>query len=101
MVLQYGNSDKSQRRYSGKIYDFLHPSKYGGVRYFFAIALLLSPGLALASCTKDGSTVVYINGIFTTLDHARQDLENLQGFYKDKSVNFINGYNPSHLAGAG
>ena len=67
--------------------------------------MLLSPSLASAACVENGSTVVYINGIFTSVDSARQDLENLQGQYfkltKTKEVTFINGYNPSHLAGAG
>ncbi len=66
---------------------------------------MVFPTLANAACVKEGATVVYINGVFTSLDGARQDLENLQGLYfkatNNRSINFINGYNPSHLAGLG
>ena len=75
------------------------------MRSFVVIGLLICPNFVNAACIKEGATVVYINGVFTSLDGARQDLENLQGLYikstKDKSVKFINGYNPSHIGGLG
>src|SRR3989344_7210889 len=105
MVLQYRGSDKGPRSNTRKIHDFVQTLKFRGVRCFCLVTFLLIPTLVSAACTEKGATVVYINGIFTSIDQARQDLENLQGqFYhstKDKSIDFINGYNPSHLAGLG
>ncbi|MDB5225330.1 MAG: hypothetical protein JWL87_282 [Candidatus Adlerbacteria bacterium] len=67
--------------------------------------LLLTPLVTQAACISQGSTVVYINGIFTNLATAQADLDKLRTEYrkqtKDYSVDFINGYNESHLAGAG
>ncbi len=77
-----------------------------GTAVYFTIGLLSIPTLIFAACTKQGSTVVYANGILTTYDQAYDDLHNLQRRFEDAlglntSVNFTNGYNPSHLAGAG
>src|SRR3989338_1228377 len=72
---------------------------------FWIIILVIFPIPAFAACSPDGATVVYINGIFTNLDDAKKDLRSLQtDFYKldnDRNIKFINGYNPSHLAGVG
>lgn len=47
---------------------------------------------------------MYINGIFTSLTQAESDLVSLKTQYKirtkDSSVEFINGYNPTHVGGA-
>src|SRR3989344_2941929 len=75
------------------------------MRYYILIILVIFPIPAFAACSPDGATVVYINGIFTNLDDAKKDLRSLQtDFYKldnDRNIKFINGYNPSHLAGVG
>lgn len=66
---------------------------------------LLVPGTLFAFCSKEGSTVVYVNGIFTSLGSARRDLAKLrEEFFRkseQKNVEFINGYNESHIEGAG
>src|SRR3990167_11105119 len=75
------------------------------MRYFTLVFLFLLPNIVFAYCSEEGATVVYINGIFTSLNDAKSDLSELKYEYrtkiKDYSVNFINGYNPSHLAGLG
>jgi hypothetical protein len=78
------------------------------MKFLGAIALtgvFLLPSTALAACSADGATVVYVNGIFTTEKQARADAKNLAmsylDFTGDNTVKFINAYNPSHLAGAG
>jgi len=57
----------------------------------------LLPSLAFASCSKDGATVVYINGINTTRSDAQLDSENLRDeFVKatgSTNVKFLNAYN--------
>jgi hypothetical protein len=69
------------------------------------LAFLCIPTLALAACTENGATVIYVNGVFNTKQEAQQDLENLGDLYlnrtRDSSVHFYNGYNPTHLAGLG
>src|SRR3989344_285150 len=68
-------------------------------------SLFLLPNVAWAACIASGATVVYVNGIFTTETQARRDAKNLSIEFSrvigDSSVKFINGYNPSHLAGLG
>src|SRR3989344_1394709 len=75
------------------------------MRYFVLITIILIPNLAFAACSEKGATVVYINGIFTSLTDARDDLKKLREEYRrgtgDYDTNFYNGYNPSHLAGLG
>lgn len=78
------------------------------MKFLGAIALtgvFLLPSIALAACDADGATVVYVNGVFTNEKQARADARNLGIKYLnltgDSKVNFINGYNPSHLAGLG
>jgi len=71
------------------------------ITYFFAnFSLAYSQ-----SCDDKNSTVVYINGIFTSQRSAQQDLMKLNYEYNLKNqknnVNFINGYNESHFIGAG
>jgi hypothetical protein len=63
------------------------------------------PNIVWAACIANGATVVYVNGIFTTNQQAGSDLKNLNTQYVritgDGKTNFINGYNPSHVAGLG
>lgn len=67
--------------------------------------VFLIPNLAFAACTSSGGTVVYVNGIFTSLTDAQKDLKKLKEKYqertKDYTINFTNGYNPTHLGGLG
>lgn len=78
------------------------------MKFLGAIALaglFLLPNFVWAACVSKGTTVVYVNGIFTTEAQARADAKNLNVEFArltgDRSVNFINGYNPSHIAGLG
>src|SRR3989344_3652552 len=72
---------------------------------FFSLAVLLLPATALAVCTENGATVVYINGILTSRADADDDLAKLKKEYQDKTqdnrTKFIVGYNPSHIGGGG
>ena len=75
------------------------------MRYFYLILILFVPSFVFASCTQNGATVVYVNGILTTEDQARDDASSLWRKYflrtGDSSTKFVNGYNPSHLGGFG
>ena len=75
------------------------------MRYIFLIFLILFPANVFAACVETGITIVYINGIFTNKTKAESDLSRLQEEYTKRigeySPDFINGYNPSHLAGVG
>lgn len=66
--------------------------------------LLLCPIFVLANCSNSGATVVFINGIFGKLADARSDQENLAQYFKlkypNEKVEFITGFNESHLGGA-
>lgn len=67
--------------------------------------LIFFPIVAVAKCEVEGSTVVFVNGVNTTLRKAQNDLAELTNEYRDRtndrSVDFLTGYNPSHLEGAG
>lgn len=67
------------------------------------LGLFLLPNLVWAACVSSGSTVVYINGIFTSETQARRDAKGLgiefNRIIGDSSVTFINGYNPTHIGG--
>lgn len=75
------------------------------MRYSILIGLFLFPTIVSAACLGEGTTVVYINGIFTTDKKAKEDLENLKLEFLNRNntekVKFINGYNPTHLEGVG
>src|SRR3989344_6205075 len=75
------------------------------MRYFALIILFLFPSFAFADCSQNGATVVYVNGIFTSITDANKDLGKLIKQYQDRTgdheTKFINGYNPSHIAGGG
>ncbi len=74
---------------------------------FLILVFLFTPfSYAFGACRADGQTVVYVNGILTSIDDAKKDLGVLEDkfekkFGKNTGTHFINGYNPSHLAGAG
>jgi len=70
--------------------------------FFFIIFLF--PHIAFALCSEQGTTVVYVNGVLTGFSEAKNDLLKLQNKYQSnysEQTDFINGYNPSHLAGLG
>lgn len=75
-------------------------------KIFLLLAFFCFPFVAQASfCNEKAATVVYINGIFSTEEKARKDLERLkiefQNIKKDQNIRFLNGFNPSHLGGGG
>ncbi|MFA5050709.1 MAG: DUF2341 domain-containing protein [Patescibacteria group bacterium] len=78
-------------------------------KYLISIFLFfcfLFPLNVQAQCDGKGYTVVYVNGVFTpTEELAKADMYKLQDKYKEdfdiSNINFITGYNPSHLAGLG
>ena len=66
------------------------------------ISFFIAPVFVFADCTKSGTTVLFINGMFTfskdQADDSKRDLKyqyDLKG--KNADVNFILGYNPSHI----
>src|SRR3989344_4393481 len=75
------------------------------MRYFVLIFFLVFPHFVFAACTEAGATVVYVNGVFTTRSIAEEDLSRVRDKYRkytnNYEIQFINGYNPSHLAGLG
>ena len=48
---------------------------------FFLISFL-APTIVFAACFENGQTVVYVNGIFSTLTKAREDLLQLEKKFK-------------------
>ena len=70
--------------------------------FLFLLTLLLLPTLAIAECKNSGTTVIYINGILTDKDAAKKDKDFLKSYWElNNDINFINGFNQSHLAGLG
>jgi|GEM_PF-2700202 len=66
--------------------------------------VLFSPVFVQAySCSQDGHTVIYINGIFTSEDKAAREAKalwaNLGNTYEGEIVTVKTAYNPTHLAG--
>lgn len=72
---------------------------------FLALFIVLLPHSTFAACSSEGFTVVYMNGILTSKTAAENDRNNLKKKYEDRTgrtdVQFINGYNESHIGGAG
>jgi hypothetical protein len=75
---------------------------------YIGFLVLFAPQLALAQvipCSANGYTVVFVNGVFDTLDQARADKQSLEKYLDavpfDEPINIQLGYNPTHLAGAG
>lgn len=71
-----------------------------------AVVLICLPvKTASADCSASGTTVIYVNGIFTNKREADQDLSRLESKYIDrisnKDVKFISGYNATHGEGIG
>ncbi len=66
---------------------------------------LIAPVFAFADCSVTGYTVVYVNGIFTSEQQARQDENQLKDIlgpqYNGQDLTVRLGYNPSHLGGGG
>ncbi|MEI7424880.1 MAG: lamin tail domain-containing protein, partial [Candidatus Staskawiczbacteria bacterium] len=69
----------------------------------FIAILSLIPIISFADCSKTGTTVVFINGIFSNEISAEADRSKLEYFYnrygENKNVKFVTGFNPSHVAG--
>lgn len=71
--------------------------------YILIIAsVLIAPVFALADCNQPGTTVVFINGMFTpTKEEADAAKDKLKfaynNFGKTSNVSFITGYNESHV----
>jgi len=67
----------------------------------FVLSLILMPIFVYADCSKVGTTVIFVNGIFGDKKYAQEDTKKLAREYDLKgdagSVNFINGFNESHL----
>lgn len=70
------------------------------------VSILLGPTLALGACSTQGFTVIYVNGVLNSEEEAKKGKLELQEEFRklllqNGSVKVINGYNPSHLGGAG
>jgi hypothetical protein len=70
--------------------------------FILIIISLITPFFVFADCNPSGTTVLFVNGMFTfsrqQADDARRDLKyqyTIKG--KNSDVNFILGYNPSHI----
>jgi hypothetical protein len=70
-----------------------------------AIALMLLPVGASALCNNDDYSVIFVNGVLTSRQDADDEKDALQREFSRRSayqnVEFLTGYNPSHLAGGG
>lgn len=67
----------------------------------FLFVSLLLPGLASAACSINDYSVIYINGVLTERKKAQAELQELAERFPEKTVSFINGFNPSHIGGIG
>ncbi len=71
----------------------------------FLFGFLLFPFIGFADCNKDGTTIIFINGIFGNEAAATNDKKLLEDTFfrytQDKNVKFINGFNPSHVGKIG
>jgi len=69
----------------------------------FILSLFVAPFSVFADCNKVGVTVVFVNGIFSTEASATADKDSLRDNFKNiaklDNVNFIMGYNSSHVGG--
>lgn len=68
--------------------------------------LLCLPTLTFGSgCSSSGTSIVYVNGIETTQKDADNDMQSLRELLINtgdaQGINFLVGYNPSHLVGVG
>lgn len=73
------------------------------VPILFILGLLLTPVFVSAECSKSGTTVIFVNGILGTEAGAESDKKLLQQKFSDytkrNDVDFINGFNESHVGG--
>src|ERR1700729_59218 len=71
----------------------------------FLILFIIPVSAHASDCNDSGFTVIYVNGILTNKDAAKKDKDLLEKLFisrtKRTDTDFINGFNPSHLAGAG
>ncbi|MDO8517774.1 MAG: hypothetical protein Q7S26_00575 [bacterium] len=72
---------------------------------FWALFLILPASTQAASCSANGYTVVFVNGVFATETQARADTNALSrylgGQFNSQPITYQTGYNQTHLAGAG
>lgn len=70
----------------------------------FLLLLLLFPSLSSASCNKNGTTIIFINGIFGDEKYVKSDIEQLNFEFEHRSefndIEIIGGYNASHGDGS-
>ncbi len=63
------------------------------------------PLVSSAECSPNGSTVVFVNGIFKTQDEAKINTraleEKFDRYIPNHGISFLTAYNPTHLAGGG
>ncbi len=70
------------------------------------ISLLIAPIFVYADCSKTGTTVIFVNGMFTfSQSDAESNVTKLWTEYnrrgKNSDIVFTLGYNPSHIGGIG
>ena len=72
------------------------------VLILFILLLVVSPIFVCADCSKTGTTVIFVNGIFGTEASATADKDLLQQkflYYTNRDdIKFLNGFNESHVA---
>lgn len=75
------------------------------VLFLFIFLILSVPVFSFANCSKTGTTIIFVNGIFGTQESAKVDKDLLEKRFKSyvnqNDVTFINGFNPTHVYGLG
>jgi hypothetical protein len=74
------------------------------VLILFIFSLLIAPVFVSADCNQPGTTVVFINGMFTFSENdAKKNKDLLEQDFKDiakrADITFVTGYNPAHGGG--
>src|SRR3989338_4089317 len=73
--------------------------------FIFSVLLIFPFNIYAATCSSDGYTVIYVNGILTEKDSAESNREDLEKVFKEltgrNDVTFRLGHNFSHFAGGG
>src|SRR3989338_2338538 len=73
--------------------------------FIFSVLLIFPFNIYAATCSSDGYTVIYVNGILTEKDSAESNREDLEKVFKEltgrNDVTFRLGHNLSHFAGGG
>lgn len=84
---------------------FLSKKKFYRNLSLVVLVFSIFPSVAHATCSSEGYTVIFTNGIFTSKTEAESnndDLESIAPLHvKGEEVRFLLGYNPSHLGGVG